>query len=337
MIEEFTSAEGDEKKPFLAVVSWPTPHGPFTPAPWAKDMYDGLQAPRHPNYNPSDGHQEQKHWLIRQQGPIHTHFEHHLDKTHQKRVESLQSVDEQVGMIVDLLERKGELDNTYIIYTSDNGFSLGQHRLGSDKRHMYETDIRVPFVVSGPGFPRNVTTDRVVLNVDIAPSIYELITGEPNQDMDGVSFVPYLKSLQEALENNEDGNDAATVEDPYYREDFLISFYGEGNPECGLKTKDCSALPDPENFRIIDSYNNTYHCLRSLTIGDYQPSSLSASERKDSIYCKFDDSEDFVEYYDHLKDPWQLQNRADNLTEQERNWFEARIAELRLCKGTNCK
>ena len=171
MIEEFTSAEGDAKKPFVAVVSWPTAHGPFTPAPWAEHMFDGLKAPRHPNYNPSDDIQNQKHWLIRQQGPIGEGLEGRLDKVHEKRVESLQSVDEQVGMIVDLLERKGELDNTYIIYTSDNGFQLGQHRLGSDKRHMYETDIRVPFVVSGPGFPRNVTTDRVVMNIDIAPSI----------------------------------------------------------------------------------------------------------------------------------------------------------------------
>jgi N-acetylglucosamine-6-sulfatase len=66
-------------------------------------------------------------------------------------------------MIVDLLEQKGQLENTYFIYTSDNGFNMGNHRLG-DKRHLYEADIRVPFVVVGPGIPQNVTSDRVVLN-----------------------------------------------------------------------------------------------------------------------------------------------------------------------------
>jgi arylsulfatase A-like enzyme len=82
-------------------------------------------------------------------------------------------VDSHVEQIVNLLEEKGELENTYIIYTSDNGFQLGQHRLWVDKRHMYENDIRIPFIITGPGIPKNVTTDLPVLNVDIAPSIYD--------------------------------------------------------------------------------------------------------------------------------------------------------------------
>jgi len=116
-------------------------------------MFEGIKAPHTPNYNPSQEAQAQKHWLVRQQAEISHHREHYFDKVYQKRAEGLQSVDEHVRQIVDLLEKKGELDNTYIIYTSDNGFQLGQHRLPSDKRHMYEADIRVPFVVAGPGFP----------------------------------------------------------------------------------------------------------------------------------------------------------------------------------------
>lgn len=198
MIEEFTSVEiNDTRKPFLAVLSWPSIHGPFTvsiyscnffniglclsifltskqPAPWTSGMFQGIKVPRHPNYNASSEFQEQKHWLVRQISEISIDREHHMDYIHRERMKGLQSVDRHIGAIMTLIEKKGELNNTYFIYTSDNGFNLGNHRLG-DKRHLYEADIRVPFVVAGPGIPRNVTTDRVVLNSKPASNVTSLI------------------------------------------------------------------------------------------------------------------------------------------------------------------
>jgi len=91
---------------------------------------------------------------------------------------------------------------------------------------------------------------------------------EPQEGFDGVSFVPYLKSLQKAIEAEQAGNVATTIEDPYHREDFLVSFYGEGNPECGLKIGNCANLPSPEDFNIVDGFNNTY---RKFSFRGYQP------------------------------------------------------------------
>ena len=246
-------------------------------------------------------------------------------------MESLQSVDDHIGLIVDLLEQRGELDNTYIIYTSDNGYNHGEHRIPGDKRQMYEHDLRVPFIVVGPGVPKGIETDRVVMNVDIAPSIYELITGntEPHPSMDGVSFMPYLKSLQNSLEDSE-----GSIEDPHARRDILISYYGEANPECGVKIPECSALPAAH---YVDAFNNTFHCLRSLTTGEYQPSSIAALEEKDFIYCKFDDDELFVEYYDHTIDPWQLSNRAKDLNNRKRQRMDERLRFLQSCQGQGCQ
>lgn len=266
-----------------------------------------------------------------------------MDSTYRKRLDSLLSVDAHIGQIVELLEEKGELDNTYIIYTSDNGFQYGQHRLPADKRNLYENDIRVPFIITGPGIPRNITTDRPVMNIDIAPSIYQLVTGDEDlpSNMDGSSFIPYLRSLQDEIE----GKAPVGAEDPYHREDFLISYYGEGKEPCGLKTKECPSDPS-SNFRYVDSFNNTYHCVRSLTAGGYQEGSYhwcnegvcsAPTTTRDSIYCRFEDSEHFVEYYDHSQDPWQLINRAAELTQEKRNYFEERLEQLRACKGAGCR
>ena len=157
--------------------------------------------------------------------------------------------------------------------------------------------------------------------------------------MDGSSIIPYLRSLQAEIDG------AVTAQDPYQREDFLVSYYGEGKEPCGVKTKECPSTP-PSKFDYADSFNNTYHCVRSLTAGGYQHGSYNfckdgvcaaPTTTRDSIYCRFEDSEDFVEYYDHSNDPWQLTNRADNLTQEERDYFELRLAQLRSCKGESCR
>lgn len=294
-------------------------------------MYDGAEAPTPDNYNAPG---EDKHWIARMQSEIINATDIHIK--YQKRLRTLKTVDDHIGQIVDLLEKKGEFDNTYIIYTSDNGYQLGQHRFTGDKRQMYEHDLRVPFVVVGPGVPKGIETDRVVMNVDIAPSIYELVTGnsDPHPSMDGVSFVPYLKSLQESLVT---GGGEGKIEDPHARQDFLVSYYGEGQPECGVYIPSCSSpLPSSSNWHIGDALNNTFHCLRVLNTGDHQPSCLAALEDKDFVYCKFDDDEHFVEYYNHTVDPFQLTNRANDLSEAEREWLDSRLEYLRSCQGTNC-
>lgn len=344
MINEFTS-QGGNRRPILAINSWPSPHGPFTPAPWAESLLeDAAKAPRTPNYNASYTYNQNKHWLVREHTPVDAGIERNMDKKYRLRLQTLLSVDEHIKQIVHLLDKKGELNNTYFIYTSDNGFQLGQHRLGADKRHLYENDIRVPFIIRGPGIPKNITTDRPVLNVDVAPTIYQIVTGktEPHPNMDGSSILPYLQSVQETI----DGQGEET--DPFHREDFLISYSGEGQEPCGFKpfnSKECPSEPE-DMFRYADSFNNTYHCVRSIRAKGFEKGPfIWCSEGnckvppgvRGEIYCRFEDDESFVEYYDLENDPWQLNNTAKYLTDEQIVYFESRLEHLRSCKGDMCR
>lgn len=81
------------------------------------------------------------------------------------------------------------LDNTYIIYTSDNGFHISQHRLMPGKRCPYEEDVNVPMIIRGPGIPKGKTADIVTSHLDIAPTIVEWAGGKGPGDFDG-SVIP---------------------------------------------------------------------------------------------------------------------------------------------------
>lgn len=104
------------------------------------------------------------------------------------------SVDEQVGRILARLEQMGELDNTVIIYAGDNGHLFGEHGL-YDKRNAYEESIRIPFFIRYPKLIRRTgKRDQMVLNIDLAPTLLDIIGAEVPSSMQGKSMVSYLKS-----------------------------------------------------------------------------------------------------------------------------------------------
>lgn len=107
------------------------------------------------------------------------------------RLEALQDVDELVARVVAALERTGELDNTVIVFTSDNGWFNGEHRGFSEKVAHYEPSSRVPLIIRGPGFPAGVTRSQMVANIDLAPTIVALSGAQPQLAMDGESLLPY--------------------------------------------------------------------------------------------------------------------------------------------------
>jgi N-acetylglucosamine-6-sulfatase len=123
---------------------------------------------------------------------------------------SLLAVDRAVARIVAAVERKNELARTVFVFTSDNGFLLGEHRIVG-KTWAYEESIRVPLIIGAPWMERPRTDERLVLNVDLAPTIVELAGAEAGLEPDGVSLVPLLR--------DDPG-------DPEWRQDALIEFSG---------------------------------------------------------------------------------------------------------------
>ena len=96
------------------------------------------------------------------------------DAIYAHRLETLRSVDDLVHDIHETLDALGQADNTFWVFASDNGFHSGQWCLPDDKRQPYEFDIRVPFILRGPGISANTTSDDPVLMVDVAPTLFDI-------------------------------------------------------------------------------------------------------------------------------------------------------------------
>nr|MBA2523034.1 sulfatase-like hydrolase/transferase [Solirubrobacterales bacterium] len=114
------------------------------------------------------------------------------------RAESLLAVDEGVGRVIEALRASGELDNTLVIYTSDNGFFHGEHRIAEGKNRVYEEAIRVPLLMRGPGIPKGVTVDDLSINADLAPTIADAANATTDFAPDGVSLLPYAEEPRRA-------------------------------------------------------------------------------------------------------------------------------------------
>jgi N-acetylglucosamine-6-sulfatase len=110
------------------------------------------------------------------------------------QMRSLMSVDDGVGMLLEALTETGQLDNTLIIFTSDNGYLLGEHGFFNDKRLAYEEAIRVPFVIRYPELIEPGTViDALAINVDVAPTLLDVAGVEPVTPMHGLSLVPLFR------------------------------------------------------------------------------------------------------------------------------------------------
>ncbi|WP_279632452.1 sulfatase-like hydrolase/transferase [Streptomyces bauhiniae] len=101
-----------------------------------------------------------------------------------------------VGRVRDELKANGLADNTYIVFSSDNGFHMGEHRLRPGKQTAYDTDIRVPLVVAGPGVAAGKKITQPAANVDLSPTFQDLAGVKPSATADGSSLVPLLHGEQ---------------------------------------------------------------------------------------------------------------------------------------------
>jgi arylsulfatase A-like enzyme len=181
-----------EGRPFFLYVATFAPHGPYNPAPRHKGLFKDAQLPRPPSFNEEDV--SDKPGFIQELPRLSEDEIAEITTHHRQRLECLQAVDELVETLVETLKDTSELERTYLVYASDNGFHLGEHRMKEGKDTAYEEDIRAPLAIRGPGVPQGRRVRGMALNIDLAPT-FAAWAGIATPDfVDGRSLLPLLEN-----------------------------------------------------------------------------------------------------------------------------------------------
>ncbi len=200
---ELIDQAAPSEQPFFLSLTFPAPHSgapvdpddpPFlatpSPAPRHRDAFAATPLPRPPNFDQADvGRQPQ---VVADRPRLSPDWQAAIQENYQQELESLLSVDDAVGAVLSALQRSGELDDTLLIYTSDNGFFHGEHRVTSEKVLPYDAGARIPLIVRGPGVPRGRRLRQLVANIDWAPTIVDAADAPPGRLLDGRSLFELL-------------------------------------------------------------------------------------------------------------------------------------------------
>ncbi len=181
------AANGD--RPLFLYLGFNAPHAPSTPAPRDAGSYEDAGAPRSPAFDEADVADKPR--FIRDRPRLDQNALARIDVRNERALESLTEVDRQVGRIVEQLRRKQQLGNTYLVFTSDNGYVDGDHRVEFGKLLPYEPSSRVPLLVRGPEIPSGETSEALVGNIDLAPTIAAIAEADPTLEVDGRSLMPF--------------------------------------------------------------------------------------------------------------------------------------------------
>ena len=187
--QAFIRASGST--PFLLWVSPKAPHRPGTPAPRHEGLFAGAKYPRGPAFNEADV--SDKPPPINSLARLTRTEKRDINAEWRDRLRSLQSVDEMVADLVETLSVEGKLANTYLVFASDNGYHMGEHRQRPDKDTPYEEDIRVPLYIRGPGITAGQTITSLIGNVDLPLTFADAAGITPPAFVDGRSFLPLVQ------------------------------------------------------------------------------------------------------------------------------------------------
>ena len=164
-------------------------------APRYEGTLDGLTAPRNPDFNEADVSDKPSN--IRDLPLLTPTQQANVDARYRARAEAVLGVDDLVQNVVSTLQQTGELKNTVIMFTSDNGFFHGEHRVPQGKVRLYEPSIRVPLLIRGPGVPKGVHRSQPVTNADLAPTILAFAHAKAGRKEDGMSLLPLMRDRRD--------------------------------------------------------------------------------------------------------------------------------------------
>eukprot|EP01060_Flectonema_neradi_P038054 TRINITY_DN7880_c0_g1_i1.p1 TRINITY_DN7880_c0_g1~~TRINITY_DN7880_c0_g1_i1.p1 ORF type:complete len:565 (+),score=35.12 TRINITY_DN7880_c0_g1_i1:121-1815(+) len=329
----------NDDKPFFLYLGPHAPHVPAQPAPWYENAFEGIKAPKTVNYNISSPFKA-KH--VRQNPPINDVLGCWLDQHMRDRWASLLSVDDMLVAVHNTIRDMGRLDNTYFIYTSDHGYHLGQWSIPREKEHPYETDIRVPFLISGPGIPKGVELSDLAGAVDLLPTVLELAGLDIPAGVDGKSFAKRLtvwdgttkpardRLMVEYEAVGQQTNEFITTWTP---NDFNCGGPNPKGPNCPLNATcvEGSGVHDGMCWYINSPLDGTYRALRIM------------NATHNTIYVEYDPtwswnstSINHFELYNITSDPYQMSNLYNGISEELKAQYHSEIVDFYRCEGALC-
>jgi arylsulfatase A-like enzyme len=271
----FLETERAKDKPFLLVVGFKAPHGPFDPPKRLADAFANQTSRPVPNLGHPPGFNTDlgKKKDVGEKVPVNLSY-----------FRCIAGVDENLGKVLDALDRLKLTEDTVVVYASDNGFYLGEHTL-ADKRSGYDESLRIPLIVRyPPSGLRGVTRDELVLNTDLAPTFLDLAGVEVPKDMHGKSWKPLL------------------TKDPL-KEPFRTGFFFEYFREAGPKKAPATAVGGYNTPTMTGVRTATHKLLRyrdhpewtelfDLTADPFETTNLFSDPRHAAVRAKLEQEHD---------------------------------------------
>jgi arylsulfatase A-like enzyme len=292
--------------PFFLYVAPYVPHSPATPPDRYLNDFPNAMAPRTPSFNEADV-SDKPAWLASK--PLLTQMQiDAIDMLYRKRLRTMEAVQDLVQNVVDTLTQTGQLANTYIVFTSDNGFHQGQHRLDSGKNTEFDEDLFVPLIVRGPGVPAGGSVDLATVNVDFAPTFVELAGLPARATIDGRSLVPLLHGPPLPIS--------------VWRQMVLLEHGSEvGSDEPAARQVDPGTL-EPPDTEVLAPASMPEPSFEGLRTSHWTYVELTSGEK---------------ELYDHVRDPDQLTNIASTAAGNVMAQLAALLHNMHGCQGQACR
>jgi N-acetylglucosamine-6-sulfatase len=320
---DFVKDSGVSKQPFWLNLWFNSPHGPFDPAPRDAYRFAGTPLPKLPGFNEKDISDKPKWFRKQARKRISKKQAKLIDNERRRQEEQLASVDQAVGELVQSLKDKGILDDTYIIFSSDNGFFRGEHRIVTGKYLPYDPASRVPLIIRGPGIPAGGVSNELVWNGDIPQTILQIASGSQMDSLDGRSFLSY-------------------AENPWQRSTRPVLLEGDTGPGgTGAESAQSSSARAREarvhvaGRKGVDNLEQEPDAIKSATNTDTAPAyrSIRTDRYEYTVYANGQ-----TELYDMKHDPAQLHSLAlDPRYRPVRKWLYAQLVPLSSCSGPSCR
>jgi N-acetylglucosamine-6-sulfatase len=291
--QQFVHDEATKGRSFFLDLAFFAPHQPATPAP--RDL--NAVAPRPRSFD--EPNVADKPAYLQALPRLSPDVIAAIDRLYRNRIRSLQAVDRSVAALVDQLQKLGILDDTYFVFTSDNGFHLGEHRLPAGKRTPYDDDIHVPFYVRGPGIAAGSTVHALAGNVDLAPTLAAIAGAKVPSSAEG-------RSLLDLWHGHPTPAD--------WRTGYLL----EHAPEPSTGDRDIEA----GRGVLVAAEPTDIPSYEGVRTGDASYVEYATGER---------------ELYDLRADPFELQNLARTAAPSLLAQWHDYLAPLQDCHGADCR